>query len=209
MLAHIIPMAGISDKPRSGESPRRRTVRSPGIVIDREERGSESDARTGWAAYPGFSAALLVLSSAVCGADYPKEQEPSEVVMKSLETNLLVDGRVVDTKGEFRRYRVEQAKGDWLWLVADCGTRGWCHRRDVIPADQAIAFFSAAIAREPQSVRAYRMRGLAHYDALEYRSAIRDASAAIRLEPNFAPAYVDRCYAKLEKPDIRGRDERR
>ena len=71
--------------------------------------------------------------------------------MKSLDTDLVVDGRVIDTRGEFLRYRVGQVKGDWLWLVADCGTRGWCHRRDVMPADQAIAFWSAAIARAPIS----------------------------------------------------------
>ena len=151
-----------------------------------------------------LGAALLVLISSVLGAGDPKPTDPSEVVLKSLDAKLFVDGRVTDTRGMFLRYRVQQVKGDWLWIVADCGTRGWCHRRDVIPADQAIAFFSAVIAREPQSARAYRMRGCSHYCALEYRRAIRDASAAIRLDPSFAPAYVDRCYANLEKFDIKG-----
>ena len=133
----------------------------------------------------------------------PRQEQWSEVVMKSLETKLLADGRVIDTKGEFVRYRVKQVKGNWLWLVADCGRRGWCHNRDVIQVDQAIVFFSAAITREPESARAYRMRGLAHYDALEYRRAIRDADTAIRIDPKFAPAYVDRCYAKLQKSDTK------
>ena len=76
--------------------------------------------------------ALLVIGSAVSGADDPKPREPAEVVMKSLDTKLLVDGRVIDTRGEFLRYRVEQVKGDWLWLVADRGlgvgpnVRTWC-----------------------------------------------------------------------------------
>ena len=151
-----------------------------------------------------FGAALLVLSSTVTRADDPKQQAPSEVVMKSLDTDLLVDGHAVDTSGEFLRYRVEQVNGDWLWLVADCGIRGWSHRRDVVPADQAITFWSAAIAREPQSAKAYRMRGLSYYDAIDYRRAIRDASTAIRIDPSCAPAYVDRCYAKLAKNDLKG-----
>ena len=37
-----------------------------------------------------LGAALLVLSSAVSGADDPKRQELSEVVLKSLDTKLLV-----------------------------------------------------------------------------------------------------------------------
>ena len=86
-------------------------------------------------------AVFLVLCPAVSGADDSKQQRPSEVVLKSLDTNLLVDGRAIETKGEFLRYRVEQEKGDWLWLVADAGTRGWCQRRDVIagrPGDRVL-----------------------------------------------------------------------
>ena len=48
------------------------------------------------------------------------------------------------------------------------------------------------------------MRGMARYDAGEFRRAIRDASTAIRLEPSFAPAYIDRGYARLAKDDIEG-----
>jgi hypothetical protein len=36
------------------------------------------------------------------------------------------------------------------------------------------------------------VRGLAHYAALEYRRAIRDANAAIRLEPTLTWAYLVR-----------------
>ncbi len=151
-----------------------------------------------------LGAALLLLGPAVSGEDDPKRTEPSEVVMKSLDTKLRIDGRVIDSRGEFLRYHVEQVQGDWLWLVADCGTRGWAHRREVVPADQAIAYFSAAIAREAPSARAYRMRGLAYSDAGDYRRAIRDASTAIQFDPSLVPAYLDRSSAKLEKYDIKG-----
>ncbi len=111
-----------------------------------------------------LGAALLLLASSVGRAEEKEQQGPREVVMKSLETKLRVDGREIDSKGVFLRYRVEQTNGDWLWLVADRGTRGWAQRREVIPVDEAIAFFSSAVGREPQSARAYRMRGLAYYD---------------------------------------------
>jgi tetratricopeptide (TPR) repeat protein len=151
-----------------------------------------------------FGMVLLVLGPAVLVADESPGREPSEVVLKSLETKLQVDGRLIDTKGEFFRYRVDHVKDDWLWLINNQGTRGWVHRRDVVPSDQAIAYFSEAVARDPRSVLAIRMRGLAHFDADEYRRAIRDASAAIRLDPTFAPAYVDRASSKIEKHDLKG-----
>jgi tetratricopeptide (TPR) repeat protein len=146
----------------------------------------------------------MAVSPTVRGADERGRPEPSEVVMKSLETNLLVDGRVVDTRHEFLTYRVEQVRGDWLWLVSAQGTRGWARRGDVVPADEAVAYFSAAAAREPRSARAYRMRGLAPARAEEYRRAIRDASEAIRLDPKCSPAYVDRCYSRMERLNLKG-----
>jgi tetratricopeptide (TPR) repeat protein len=117
--------------------------------------------------------------------------------MRSLDTRLRVDGRLVDTRHEFLTYRIERVQGDWLWLVSDRGTRGWAHRSEVVPADRAAAYFSEVIAREPRSAEAYRMRGLAHARAKQYRRAIRDAGEAIRLDPKSSAAHVDRCYARL------------
>ena len=67
--------------------------------------------------------ALWALGTVVMGADDPTRREPSEVVLRSLTAKLQANDRVVDTRGRFLRYRVEQVKGEWLWLVADCGTR--------------------------------------------------------------------------------------
>ncbi len=91
-------------------------------------------------------AAFLLLGPATSRADGPKPEKSPEVLMKSLDTNLIVNGRVVNTRGRFLRYRVENVQGDWLWLVSDQGTRGWANRRDVIPVDQAVSYFSQAIA---------------------------------------------------------------
>jgi tetratricopeptide (TPR) repeat protein len=151
-----------------------------------------------------FGLVRCIARLTVVAADHPERQEPSEVVMKSLETKLRVDDRFVDTGREFLRYRVEQVQGEWLWLVAERGTRGSANRRHVIPAGEAISYFSEAIAREPRSSKAYRMRGLAHFEVKDYRRAIHDAAAAIRLDPSFLSAYVDRCQARLAKNDVKG-----
>jgi tetratricopeptide (TPR) repeat protein len=135
-----------------------------------------------------LGAAVLVTANAASGLDLSYIPVPTEVVMKSLDTNLLVNGKVVNTRRQFLTYRVEEVRDDWYWLVAYQGTRGWAHRRDVVPADEAVKYFSEAVAREPRSAQAYRMRGLAHARVREYRRAVRDASEAIRLEPKLAPA---------------------
>jgi Tfp pilus assembly protein PilF len=140
----------------------------------------------------------------VLAADNPEQPQPPDVVMKSLDTDLRVDGRIVDTRQEFHRYLVQQVQGEWLWLVANTGLRGWANRRDVIPAAQAVAYFSEGIAREPRSARAYRMRGLAHFEAEDFRRAVHDATEAIRLDPSCASSYVDRCQARLDKNDVNG-----
>jgi tetratricopeptide (TPR) repeat protein len=186
-----------------------RLKRDHSVSVWRDRRSSQRSRETIMHRQVGLvsgclGAALLVLGPVVLGADSPKRLEPSEVVMKSLDTNLVVDGRVVDTRHEFLRYRVEKVQGDWLWLVADCGRRGWAHRRDVVPVDQAIAYFGELIEREPRSARAHYMRGMAHLVADEHRQAIHDVSAAIRLDPSYSPAYVDRGYAKLGKRDVNG-----
>ena len=59
-----------------------------------------------------LGAALLVLQPAVFGFDQPKGKELAEVVLKSLDTHLLVDGRTISTGCRFFRYRVVQVNGD-------------------------------------------------------------------------------------------------
>ena len=70
------------------------------------------------------SAAMLLLGPATSRADEPKPEKSPEVYMKSLDTNLIVNGHVVNTRGRFHRYRVENFQGDWLWLVSDQGNAG-------------------------------------------------------------------------------------
>ena len=77
------------------------------------------DLKSGWLG--AALGALLMLRSAVLAADDPGQPVPREVIMKSLDTNLRVDGRVIDTRREFLRFRVGQVKGDWLWLLTDSG----------------------------------------------------------------------------------------
>jgi tetratricopeptide (TPR) repeat protein len=108
-------------------------------------------------------------------------------------------GSAVVAQGDVHRvFRVERAEGPWLWVIAD-GIRGWVKATDIIPFDQALEHFTAAIRDHPQSGWAYQMRGLIHYDRKEYDQAIADDDAAIKLEPNDALAYYNRGNAFFAK----------
>ena len=110
-VAHRRPHGRGPEDAVAGESARRMTFRPRrDRCVPREGpgRGSCEDRS---ASYPNGSAeALLALGTAVLAADGPVERHEPDVVMKSLDINLRVDGRIVDTRREFHRYRVEQVR---------------------------------------------------------------------------------------------------
>ena len=72
-------------------------------------------------------------------------------VITQYGTVLQVGGQVVDDEGrgkqlargkdhkDFRIYKVEQANGPWLWLVAEgSGVKGWAQAANVILFEQAV-----------------------------------------------------------------------
>ena len=66
-------------------------------------------------------------------------------------TNLALSGK---DKAVFRIYRVEHVKGNWLWLKAEKeGTAGWAQRKDVIPYNKAIDYFTNQIRKSQSRVR--------------------------------------------------------
>lgn len=131
-------------------------------------------------------------------------RRPEKVVLKSIDARLYVDQKPVNTHGQYPIYRVGKAQGDWLWLVTDCGPRGWAHRRDVVPLDRAVEHFGAEIRRDPKSARAYCLRALVYEHKDDHRRAVRDADRAIRLDPQDALSYEARALARLERRDLKG-----
>jgi len=73
--------------------------------------------------------------------------------------------------------------------VSDAGFRvdygygsGWIAKRDVLPVDEAIRYFTKAIANKPRAVD-YFARGNAWFEKNQYDKAIADFGEAIRLDP--------------------------
>jgi tetratricopeptide (TPR) repeat protein len=149
-------------------------------------------------------AACVAHLAFVAGAAEPARRVRPPVVMKSLEARLQNGSRVVDTYGRFHRYRVEKEVGDRLWLVADCGTRGWAKREDVLSVDDAISYFSNLSGPGTAPAKAYRLRSLAYSANHDHANAIAFASMAIRSDPSYVAAYVDRAREKIQIDNLDG-----
>jgi tetratricopeptide (TPR) repeat protein len=67
--------------------------------------------------------------------------------------------------------------------------------------NEALRQFSIAIKENPNNVKAYNNRGVAHYDLRDYDKAIEDLNKAIKIDPNFAMAYNNRGVAYLDLQD--------
>jgi hypothetical protein len=90
------------------------------------------------------------------------------VVLKSLQTDLRGHGKVVLSLGDrafFHRFTVEWVErgtqAGRLWVVdkEEFGLKGWVKEDEVVLEDQARAFFTGLIERDPRSADAYYQRG--------------------------------------------------
>jgi tetratricopeptide (TPR) repeat protein len=98
-----------------------------------------------------------------------------------------------------RVYRVERAEGDRLWLVSErIPERGWAAASEVVPVGRAVDYYSDQLRAKP-SAQAFTDRAMVWKDRGDDDRAIADAGEAIRLDPNYAPAYRVRGNALFGK----------
>lgn len=88
------------------------------------------------------------------------------------------------------------ADGDMLKVE-----RGWIYRRDVVPQEEAIDFFSRLIEKEPTAVTLASRARVWNYLG-EFDKAIDDCNAALRLEPECAMAFDRRAQALTGKGEL-------
>jgi tetratricopeptide (TPR) repeat protein len=130
-------------------------------------------------------------------------------VITQYGTVLQVGNQVVDDEGRgknlargkdqnvFRIYKVEQANGSWLWLVAEgSGVKGWAPAANVILFDQAIDYITNRIRANPGAASNCVRRANVWRERKEFDIAIADYDEAIRLDPGDAAAYVGRGWAR-------------
>lgn len=89
---------------------------------------------------------------------------------------------------------VSNVNGQWLWFK---GRRGWIEQRAVVPVDEAVEYFTAAIKGSPTS-QSYHHRGIAHAAAGNFQQAEDDFGEAIQRDAANIPAYNERGNARRE-----------
>src|SRR5687767_8791976 len=70
--------------------------------------------------------------------------------------------------------------------------------------EDAVSFFTQAIAIDPKYDEAYYNRGKAKLNLKQFRGAIKDFDIAIKLRPKYGDAYNNRGIAKKKIGDVTG-----
>lgn len=89
----------------------------------------------------------------------------------------------------------QRVEGDRVWLKANGAGDlpvGWVDKKDVIALEDAIAYFTGEIERDPKNWDAYLRRAEAEHAQNQRDAAIADYSAAIRLNPDDPFLYLRR-----------------
>jgi tetratricopeptide (TPR) repeat protein len=140
--------------------------------------------------------------SAQAGNDWINKR----VVQRSADFRLKIDDEPVERSGKsIEFYRVERSEGPLLWLQAENDRYGgWAKVDDVVPVEQAIAFFTEQIHAHPRQGFYHAMRAFVRRDCNELDDALKDSDEAIRLDPGNASFYCNRgtiqsCRKDFEK----------
>ena len=125
----------------------------------------------------------------------PKPGDPTDAHGDSIGSRHRVPGE----REKLWVYRVEQATGQWLQLVAENEEEsGWVTADRVVTLDQSIENLNDEIRANPTAEN-FNNRGLLWTAMGSYDRAITDISEAIRLKPKYGPAYNNRGLAWFHK----------
>jgi tetratricopeptide (TPR) repeat protein len=140
-----------------------------------------------------IAAAGLPVSNLAAHEPQPGSYKAGDFVVVIRQSKLKVENKAVDTVEPGVLMGVDQVQGDWLWVTRQ--KSGWLSSANVIPADKAVEYFTAAIRRNPGDARLYARRGVARALNQDFPEALKDYHEAIRLKPSEAVYYGDRgCF---------------
>lgn len=99
---------------------------------------------------------------------------------------------------------INTVNGDWFWVISSGShdtAKGWISRSDVMPVAQALDYFNDEVTRNPTAA-SYTTRGMIWYEKDVYDHAVSDFDEALRLDPQYAPAYVGRANARRQMGEL-------
>jgi tetratricopeptide (TPR) repeat protein len=140
-----------------------------------------------------IAAVVLPVSNLAALEPQQGSYKAGDFVVVIRQSELKVENKAVDTVEPGVLMGVDQVQGDWLWVTRQ--KSGWLSSANVIPADKAVEYFTAAIRRNPGDARLYARRGVARALNQDFPAALKDYHEAIRLKPSEAVYYGDRgCF---------------
>jgi tetratricopeptide (TPR) repeat protein len=86
-----------------------------------------------------------------------------------------------------------KVKGDYA-AVRCSGVDGWVEKRDLVPYDRALDYFTERIREDPKDGYAHAARAVARLGKGEKDKGLADLEEAIRLDPHLAVAFEQRGY---------------
>jgi tetratricopeptide (TPR) repeat protein len=118
-----------------------------------------------------------------------------EYVQKTADFSLF-DGRSkISPSGVGYICLLEQAQGDQLLVtIRSQGLRGWAPAGSLIPLNHADLYFSRQIEVNRSDAFAFLMRGVVRYENDDLDQAFADVNEALRLDPKYVAALVERAY---------------
>jgi tetratricopeptide (TPR) repeat protein len=123
----------------------------------------------------------------------------SHVVLKSFRIALDDDGKHVPAWGQ-TYFWIDRMEGERVRVLSqDKSKRGWVPRDQVVPAGQAIDFFTGLITKDPNDFDALLSRSQLWVEWKDDDRALADFEQLIKLSPDYARPYASRGAILLRK----------
>ena len=100
---------------------------------------------------------------------------------------------------------VDRAEGSWIRIEAEGdAVGGWCRVDEVLPIEEAVAFFGDKIRANPRDVGVLVDRAEVYLATKEVEKALTDLDQAIKADPKLARAFFVRGHAQQAADQVDG-----
>ncbi len=125
----------------------------------------------------------------------PSKNHIRDAVQKSPDFTLIDGTKSIKPSRAGLIYRIERGDKDRILLsMPSQGLYGWASRDSVIPYNEAEGYFTTQLDTKTPTAFTYLMRAVVCQDNDRFDRAFRDLDAALRLDPRYVPAYIERSF---------------